>query len=303
VADKLVVAHPDRKAQRSLQRLVAASMCPVEVVADAAGCNAATDDQTIVIVDAALANAHPELRGTPARAWIAVSGENTPIDASLVTMLLASGWDHVIAHPMPILAEEVLTTVQKLLRCDVFGLEKYMGWAAEVRTCALADARDREAAVSTVATDVRTAGLPDRVVSLVSVLADELIANALYAAPVDDAGARSHVHEARDRQRALFGRDVVTIRWATDTRYLAIEVTDRYGSIELGSIGKRLAIAGKQAATGDESGMGLALAFACCNQLVVNCVPRKRTEVIALLDVRYKPTELGRTASFHEFRG
>ena len=29
---KLVVAHPERKAQRSLQRLVGATLCPVEVV-------------------------------------------------------------------------------------------------------------------------------------------------------------------------------------------------------------------------------------------------------------------------------
>jgi hypothetical protein len=303
VPDKLVVAHPDRKAQRSLQRLVAASMCPVEVVSDAAGCAAASDEHTVVVIDAALANAHPELRATPARAWIAVAGENAPVDAALLTRLLEGGWDHIIAHPMPILAEELLTTVQKLLRCDVFGLEKYMTWGAEVRSHALGDARDRDVAVATVARDITTAGLPERVVSLVSVIADELIANALYAAPVDDAGARPHANEARDRHRALLGRDVVTIRWAADTRYLAIEVTDRYGSIGLGSIGKRLAAAAKQAAAGQDAEMGLALAYACCNQFVVNCLPRKRTEVITLLDVRYRPTELGRTASFHEFRG
>jgi hypothetical protein len=303
VGDRLVVAHPDRKAQRSLQRLVGASMCPVVVVPDAAACAAAIDEQTIVVIDAALARAHPELRATPARAWIAVPGENAPVDAALVSTLLSEGWDHVIAHPMPILAEELLATVQKLLRCDVFGLEKYMAWGAEVRSYSLADAREREAAVATIAKDAAAAGLPDRIGSLVSVIADELIANALYAAPVDDSGVRTHATDARDRQRALLGRDVVTVRWATDTRYLGIEVTDRFGSIELGTIGKHLATAGTQATAGQESAMGLALAYACCNQLVVNCMPRKRTEVITLLDIRYKPTELGRTASFHEFRG
>ena len=47
--------------------------------------------------------------------------------------------------------------------------------------------------------------------------------------------------------------------------------------------------------------MGLALAYACCNQLVVDLEPDVMTEMIALLDVRYKPTELGRSASFHTF--
>ena len=84
---------------------------------------------------------------------------------------------------MPILAEELLATVQKLIRGDVFGLEKYMAWGAEVRSYTLEDARDREAAVAALAKDVIAVGLPDRVGSLVSVIADELIANALFIAP------------------------------------------------------------------------------------------------------------------------
>ena len=49
--------------------------------------------------------------------------------------------------------------------------------------------------------------------------------------------------------------------------------------------------------------MGLPLAYACCNQFVIDRAPGVMTEVIALLDVRYKPTELGRSASFHTFTG
>jgi hypothetical protein len=47
--------------------------------------------------------------------------------------------------------------------------------------------------------------------------------------------------------------------------------------------------------------MGLALAYACCNQFIVDLEPEVMTEVIALLDVRHKPTELARAASFHTF--
>ena len=93
--------------------------------------------------------------------------------------------------------------MQKLLRGDVFGLEKYMAWGAEVRSYTLDDARDRDAAVAALAKDVVAVGLPDRVGSLVSVIADELIANALYVAPVDDARrARSRERPARSAARA-----------------------------------------------------------------------------------------------------
>jgi hypothetical protein len=301
---RLVVAHPDRKAQRSLARLVGATLCPVEVVTDVDALVAAVDPTAIAVVDAALAQAHPDLRTRPARAWIAVPGEGTgPADAATIDALLGAGWQHVVSHPMPILAEELLATVQKLSRGDVFGVEKYMAWGAEVRSYTLEDALDRDHAVSALAKDVIAVGLPDRVGSLVSVIADELIANALYVAPVDAAGGRFRAAESRELARPLVGRDVVTVRWATDARYLAIEVRDRWGSIDATAIAGRLASSAKQAAATGEGGMGLALAYACCNQFVIDTQPSVVTEVIALLDVRYKPTDLGRTASFHTFTG
>ncbi len=298
--NKLVVAHPERKAQRALHRLVGATLCPVEVVDSVEALVAAVDEQSIAIVDMSMAVARPKLFDQPARAWIAVPGEGlAAAEASTLDTLLTAGWSHIVAHPMPILAEELLATVQKVIRMDVFGLEKYVAWGAEVRSYTLEDARDRDAAVAALAQDVISVGLPDRVGSLVSVIADELLANALYVAPVDENGAHVRKDEARDNARALAGQDVVTVRWATDARYLAIEVRDRWGTLDPAIIAPRLASTSKQATA--EGGMGLPLAYACCNQFVINHAPARMTEVITLLDMRYKPTELGRAASFHTF--
>jgi len=298
---KLVVAHSERKAQRALQRLVGATSCSVKIVGDGDALLAAVDRDTIAVVDAAIAQATPELRARPARAWIAVPGEGAaPAEGATVDALLAAGWWHIVAHPMPILAEELLATVQKLLRNEVFGLEKYIAWGAEVRSYTLEDTGERDDAVSALARDVVGVGLPDRVGGLVSVIADELIANALYVAPLDERKQRYRATEARERRRALHGRDVVTVRWATDARYLAIEVRDRWGTLDPNVVAASVA-RGKASTTSTDSGMGLALAYACCNQLVVDLEPDVMTEMIALLDVRYKPTDLGRSASFHTF--
>lgn len=297
---KLVVAHPDRKAQRALQRLLGATLCPVEVVADADALLAAMDPTSIAVVDSTLAHARPDVRGVRGRAWIAVPGEGlAPADPAALDALLVAGWQHVVSHPMPLLAEELLATVQKLIRGDLFGLEKYMAWGAEMRSYVLEDARERDDAVAMVARDVVAVGLPDRISSLASVIADELLANAIYAAPIDDGGVRPRQGEPRDKFRGLTGRDAVSLRWATDGRYFGIEVRDGYGSIQLPPIPTRLSTSAKP--TSSEAGMGLPLVYACCNQLVIGVAPGESTEVIALLDVRYKPTELGRCASFHTF--
>jgi hypothetical protein len=300
---KLVVAHAERRAQRILQQLAGATLSPVEVVADDHALIAAVDPDTIAIVDLALAQAHPGLHERPARAWIAVPGEGSdPAEPQIVERLLATGWSHIIAHPMPILAEELLATVQKLRRREVFGLEKYVAWGAETRSYTLGDADERDDAVGLVTRDVLGVGLPDRIASLVSVITDELIANALYLAPLDDNHERYRAAEARGRSRPLRGRDVVTVRWATDARCLAIEVRDRWGTLEPRSVASRLAT-GRVKTTGapGDAGMGLALAYACCNQFVIDLEPEVMTEVIALLDVRHCATELGRSASFHSF--
>ena len=172
-----------------------------------------------------------------------------------------------------------------------------------MRSYTLEDAVDRDDAVNALAKDVVAVGLPDRVGSLVSVIADELLANALYAAPVDEAGVRFRAKDTREQKRPLSGRDLVTVRWATDARYLAIEVRDRWGTLDASTVSSRLASGGKQAASSGEGGMGLPLAYACCNQFVINTQPEVVTEVITLLELRYKPTELARSASFHTFTG
>jgi hypothetical protein len=300
---KLVIAHADRKAQRTLQRLAGATLSPVEVVADARAMMAAVDPDAIAIVDIGFARAHPGLRDRPARAWIAVPGDGSqPAEQDTLEWLLATGWWHIISHPMPILAEELLTTVQKLRRREVFGLDKYVAWGAETRSYTLGDADERDDAVALVTRDVLGVGLPERIGSRVSVITDELIANALYLAPRDDHHRRHRASEDRARSRPLRGRDVVTVRWASDARTLAIEVRDRWGTLEPHSVARRLAT-GRLHQTGapGDAGMGLALAYACSNQFVIDLEPEVMTEVIALLDVRPHSIELGRCASFHSF--
>jgi len=50
-------------------------------------------------------------------------------------------------------------------------------------------------------------------------------------------------------------------------------------------------------------GMGVALAYRSCDHLVFNLDPGKRTQVIALIDVRFRPIELGNTlCSFGIFK-
>ena len=194
---------------------------------------------------------------------------------------------------MPLLAEELLATVQKLLRGDVFGLEKYIAWGAEVRSYTLEDARDRDDAVTTLAKDVVAVGLPDRVGSLVSVIADELIANALYVAP----HRRRRRAVPRDATRASASARCAA---ATSSRCggRPTRATSRSrcaiaGARSIRTRSRRVSRGGKQAATSTRGRHGAAARLRVLQPVRGRLEPDVMTEMIALLDVRYKPTELG----------
>ncbi|HVK82534.1 MAG TPA: hypothetical protein VM513_00435, partial [Kofleriaceae bacterium] len=53
--------------------------------------------------------------------------------------------------------------------------------------------------------------------------------------------------------------------------------------------------------SGTGAGMGVALAYRSCDHLVFNLSPGKRTEIIALLDVRYPQTERVAASSYNVF--
>jgi hypothetical protein len=92
----------------------------------------------------------------------------------------------------------------------------------------------------------------------------------------------------------------VRLRWGCDARYLAIEVTDGFGSLTRDRILASLA-RNDIRESGAGAGMGVALTYRSCDHLVFNLAPGKRTEIIALIDVRYPPTERIQASSYNVF--
>ena len=50
---------------------------------------------------------------------------------------------NLLVHPMPVLAEELTITAQKLIRGDLFGAEKYLLWGTELHERVITRASQR----------------------------------------------------------------------------------------------------------------------------------------------------------------
>jgi hypothetical protein len=203
-------------------------------------------------------------------------------------------------HQMPVLAEELTITAQKLIRRDLFGVEKYLLWGTELHETTLVRGSQRAELVASIAEQVRNRGQSARVSSMAMLVADELLSNAVHNAPVDATGEHYRKELPRANELVLDENHQVRLRWGCDARYLAIEVTDRFGSLDRDTILAALA-KNDVRESGGGAGMGIALAYRSCDHLVFNLAPGVRTEIIALIDVRYPPTERTPASSYNVF--
>jgi hypothetical protein len=296
----ILVVHHDRKAQRVVERVLGATLRPVILVDSGDAALALRDGTPSLLVISSRLRAAPsgELLLERARIQgctdvIVLHDGPSPTAAELFD---AGGFEHLVSSTMPVLAEELAITAAKLLRRDVFGLEKYLAWGAVTRETIVTSTTDRLRAVASVAASVESMHVGRRQQQAAELVTDELVLNAIHHAPVDARGQRYLAAVPRGAAHELVGRERPRLRWGCDGRVLAIEVTDSFGTLDaattLAYVARCLGRPGAVRAEGEGSGIGLAMAFTASSQLVFNVEPGRRTQVIAVIDVRPWPSRV-----------
>lgn len=304
-APSILIVHPDRKTQRTVQRILGVTGYRVDVADDVeqAVRLLAHLQPVLVVVDGAmqlpsLSELAAASRSRGAEACMTLLG--TTAMAQVPAILGLGSITNLLVHPMPVLAEELTITAQKLIKNDLFGAEKYLLWGTQLHETVLTRASQRSHIVAELAENVRACGQSARVASMAMLVADELLSNAVHNAPVDATGAHYRKDLPRDGELELDARHQVRLRWGCDARYLAIEVNDGFGSLDRDTILTALA-KNDIRESGGGAGMGVALTYRSCDHLVFNLAPGTRTEIIALIDVRYPPTERIPASSYNVF--
>ncbi|HEY5926628.1 MAG TPA: hypothetical protein VIV11_33305 [Kofleriaceae bacterium] len=302
----ILIVHPDRKTQRVVQRILGVTGYRVDIADDLGQGIRLMQHQAplLVVIDGSAATSpHADAffseaasRGTEACMTLLAQDA-----ADVVPKILTMGAiTNLLVHPMPVLAEELTITAHKLIHRDLFGADKYLLWGTELHVHTLTKSSHRSQLVAQLADSVRARGQSARVASMAQLVADELLSNAVHNAPVDSAGDHFRKDLARDSELELDDKHAVRLRWGCDARYLAIEVTDQFGSLDRDTILRSLAKSDVRD-SGGGAGMGIALAYRSCDHLVFNLSPDKKTEIIALIDVRYPPSERAPVSSYNVF--
>lgn len=205
----------------------------------------------------------------------------------------------------PLEAEELIATTEKLLRGDLFGLEKYLLWGVAPQRFDVVDSRDKRSIVRSAGAIAERLGCNSRVVGLVESIADELFTNAIYNAPRDAAGRPKYASRSRRDPVVLEPAEAAVLEIACDGNYLAIALRDPFGSLTQDTIVgylNRCLVDRAPLEGGGGAGIGLYRVFQSLSKFIVNIEPGRCTEVISLIDLRLGMRKFRQMSkSFHIF--
>jgi hypothetical protein len=206
--------------------------------------------------------------------------------ADLTAYLRDDRINHVVVGDE--LDQGVFVTAQKLLTGDIFGVEKYLPPGTPVHYARLRDFEGRGRAIQTVLDYAEEQKMRRQVRSAIGQVCEELLMNALYDAPVDEAGKPVFADvDPHDRKDSRSPRPV-SIRYAATDTMFAVAVRDRFGRLAKNTI---LAYIEKCISSPNQidrktygAGLGLYLVANAAAAYVVNVAYGIATEVVCTFD-------------------
>lgn len=191
----------------------------------------------------------------------------------------------------PLDPDELIITAEKMLRRDLFGLEKYLLWGVTPYRLEIRDSRRKLDYVREVAEYARKLGCNERVTEMVETVVDELVTNAIYNAPRDADGNPKYAKLSRREAVVLEPQETAILEFACDGEYIAVAQVDPFGALTQDTIVSylnRCLVKGPQQFSDASGGAGIGLfrVFQSLSKFVVNIDPGRKTEVISLIDLR-----------------
>jgi hypothetical protein len=273
--------------RRTLRRAFHATGTLVEFVDGVAGSDPV--DAVVVIDQPTYAALCDDDRATLERGRALIMMGPSLEDELVVDALRRERWNHVIRDAEDPDDDELVVTSVKLTSGDIFGLEKYLAWGVKVSDATVQTYEAKREALLSVTASARDAGARRPTIARIESVVDELLMNAMYDAPAV-ANGTSPLTPRRITDQ--IGDSVAKLRWASDGRYFAVSVEDRYGALAKDVILDHLQRArlerGRPRASQSNGGAGLGLYFilSSVTRFIANVDPGLRTEVVCLFDLK-----------------
>ena len=246
------------------------------------------------------------IQSTAAKVLLLNAGK---LSAQIPALFRTLGVTNLIALNNASECADILVTINKLLRTDVFGLEKYLPWGLRVVKRTIHSSERKNAVLAELEKFAVHIDCAPRLAHAFVAVADELIANAIYDAPVGETGQPRFRHLERTVPVHLPVGEEVVLSYACDGQRFAVSVQDPYGSLNVETVinylERWISRATRQVSTeSGGAGLGFFFVFDYLSTFIVNLCPGRCTEFIGFIDITgtYKDF-VSKTKSFHIFTG
>jgi serine/threonine-protein kinase len=143
---------------------------------------------------------------------------------------LCAGFSHFLVSPFPV-NPEVLRCALTWLRQSTRGSSDLQLSSSAVPVTQITSSEQKDTVIANLLEDVRAEKVRRPVVQAVGDLADEMIMNAIFDAPVDEDDRPRHIETDRAATIELPVTEAVTVRWAIRDQHIAVAVRDQFGSL------------------------------------------------------------------------
>ncbi|MGZ3425022.1 MAG: hypothetical protein ACXVCV_00170 [Polyangia bacterium] len=285
---KILIVSSEASMRRSLKRLMTATGAVTEFVNDLS--KLPDEAPSLIAVDLRSSSA-PSMKDIekvfPDVRLIAIVGGQD--FGQMIEAVKSPRCSSVITYDEKFEPEDFIVTVTKLLHGQVFGLQKYFPWGVTLYNMEIAGYEEKVKAIDVLNAYAELAGARGPVRDRMALVAEELMINAMYHAPVDDNGKPLYQHLPRKEMSGKIFDRGVKVACASNGQLFAVAVRDAYGSLDKETVVKFLSKGTQKSLTPEQkesgAGLGLVTALKNANKLVFNLAPGHGTEVIALFDL------------------
>lgn len=203
--------------------------------------------------------------------------------------------------------EELIITVGKIVKNDIFGPEKYLCYGVSPIAYEVSSSSQKPFLLQALTDYASAIGVNKRIIAAATGVADEFLMNAIYNAPVYANGVRPYARRARTVPVDLLPNETCYFTFASDGRQLIISVRDRFGSLSAEKVRTYLSRCFNR---GDDqieqkqggAGMGFYFIMEQINKFIINISPGRGTEMIGIMDISGSYKDYAeKTKSFHIF--
>lgn len=128
-------------------------------------------------------------------------------------------------------SKALLTSINKVITKDIFGTEKYLSWGVEIINQDVVHSAQRGELKEKMLEHFQRFGIRSSLLDRVNTVAEEMLMNAIYDAPVDSGGKSLFNHMSRKEEIRLDSHQQSHLRYACDGINLIVSVEDPFGSL------------------------------------------------------------------------